>query len=184
MDSQSEIGHFFQKLSIWRDESHKEFSNIITFHSSSISKGINDLVEEVSDLKAELSIITKERNDLLETVHNLSSDIRKRSVELPNPQTLPEPEEMHSNDVPEAISPILEVEEESEQNTEISNMIQSESGELDDITLNESAETDIDEDARDEELTNKKVNEENGKQEESVRANGRKERNTNGFNTE
>merc|ERR1712018_586630 len=124
MDSQSEIGHFFQKLSIWRDESHKEFSNIITFHSSSISKGINDLVEEVSDLKAELSIITKERNDLLETVHNLSSDIRKRSVELPNPQ--PEPKEIHSNDISEAISPIPEVEE-NEQNTEISN-IQSETG--------------------------------------------------------
>ena len=85
MDSQSEIGHLFEKLSVWREESHREFSNIITSHSRSINKGINDLVEEVTELKVELSIITSERNDLLETLQNLSNDIKLRNAELPIP---------------------------------------------------------------------------------------------------
>ena len=81
MESQSEVRHFFEKLSIWREVSQREFSNIITFHNGNINKGINDLVEEVSDLKIKLSDVTRERNDLLETVHNLSEDIKQRNAE-------------------------------------------------------------------------------------------------------
>lgn len=69
MGSQSELGNFFEKLNMWREESHREFSNILHYHGSSINKGINHLVEEVSDLKVKLSVITRERNHLLETVH-------------------------------------------------------------------------------------------------------------------
>ena len=70
MDYQSEVEHFIQKLSLWREESHKDFSNIIQFHSTNINEGINDLVQEVSNLKFNLSMITRERNDLIETVCN------------------------------------------------------------------------------------------------------------------
>ena len=167
MDSQSEIGHFLQKLSKWRDESNKEFSNILTFHSSSINKGINDLVEEVSDLKVELSLIKKERNDLLETVHNLSNDIRKGSAELPIQQPMPETEEMYSNDIPEAISCIPDVEVDNKQNIEVSN-INSETNDPDETTFNESGNLDEVEYARDEEVTNKKVSDENCEQEETL----------------
>ena len=149
MDFSSEVGHFFEKLSTWREELNNEFSNILTFHSSSLRQGIKNLAEEVSDLKVELSIITKERNDLLETVHNLGNDIRKRNAELP----LPEPEEIHSNDIPE-------VEENHELRIETSNM-QSETVDSDDTTFT----TNLDnvEHARDE-VMNEKANEENHKQ--------------------
>ena len=99
MDSYNEVGHFFEKLNIWRNESHKEFSNIVKSHRNSINKCINDLAEEVEDLKDKLSVITRERNDLLETVHNLTKDIGLRSAELHGQQELPQPEEINTNDI-------------------------------------------------------------------------------------
>ena len=83
MDYQGEMGHFLEKLSIWREESQRELSKIIQFNGGSVNKGIHELVEEVNELKAELSIIKKERNGLLETVNNLSNDIRLRNAESP-----------------------------------------------------------------------------------------------------
>ena len=111
MDAQREVGLFLEKLSAWRDESHKEFSNIIKFHSSGINKGVNDLVEEVSDLKVKLSDVTKERNGLLETVHNLSNEIRQRNDELNSPQLLLEHEELNMKETQGAIIPGSEVED-------------------------------------------------------------------------
>ena len=63
---QSEVRAVFEKLTSWRDDSHRQFSDIIKSHSSSISEGINDLVEEVSELKAELSVIRKETEGAVE----------------------------------------------------------------------------------------------------------------------
>ena len=111
MDAQREVGLFLEKLSAWRDESHKEFSNIINIHSSVINKGVNDLVEEVSDLKVKLSDVTKERDGLLETVHNLSNEIRQRNDELNSPQLLLEHEELNMKETQGAIIPGSEVED-------------------------------------------------------------------------
>ena len=88
MDYQSGVGHFFEQLRIWREESEKEFANFMQSHSGSISNTINDLVKEVSDLKMELSLIKIERNELLGIVHKPSNDIRQRSEELADPQPL------------------------------------------------------------------------------------------------
>ena len=74
---QSEVRAVFEKLTSWREDSHRQFSDIIKSHSSSISEGINDLVEEVSELKTEISVIRKERNVLLEAVDNLNGEIRQ-----------------------------------------------------------------------------------------------------------
>ena len=44
MDAQGEVGgHFFEKLSLWREDSHREFSNVLQLHSNRIKKGIGDL---------------------------------------------------------------------------------------------------------------------------------------------
>ena len=82
-DCQNEIKEVFDKLSSWREQSHHEFSEIINAHSSNISKGISDLVEEVGELKAELSLIRKERNVLVETVGYLNVEIRHLNAKLP-----------------------------------------------------------------------------------------------------
>ena len=78
---QNEVKDLFYKFNSLREETHKEFSTIINGHSESISKGIDDLVEE--ELQAQVSIIAHERNVLLETVANLNSEIRKLSARLP-----------------------------------------------------------------------------------------------------
>ena len=137
MTFQSEVGHFFEKLSIWREESHRDFSNIIQFHSTTINKGISDLVQEVNNLKDDLSMITRERNDLLETVHNLSNGLRQRNIESQIRQPSPEPEVIEANDT-EGIGPRFEKNSETSKSG-------TEKGIQDDSTFNESADFDLDE---------------------------------------
>ena len=83
MDPKTEVRYLFRTLDSWRETSQREFSNIINAHSSSINKGITHLVEEVSDLKAQLTISEKERNRLLETVNNLTDENRQLQARLP-----------------------------------------------------------------------------------------------------
>ena len=59
-----QVMDLFQKLASWKEESQRQFSNIINFHSTSITNGISGLVGEFFDLKAQLSVTTKERDDL------------------------------------------------------------------------------------------------------------------------
>ena len=99
MDSESEVGHFIEKLSTWKEETHKEFFNIVQFHCSSISKGINELVEEVRELQDKLSFVTKQRNDLLGIVHNLRNDNSQSSASKPFDKPLPEVEEIYHQDI-------------------------------------------------------------------------------------
>ena len=87
MDTQTELRDLFEKLSSWRKESQREFSNIMNFHGIRINKGINDLVKEVGTLQNKLSAITKERNDLLVVV-NFSGEHGQQNVKSPNPQFL------------------------------------------------------------------------------------------------
>ena len=88
-DCQSQVMDLIEKFSSWRDESHRQMSNIISSHSRSISKGFNVIVQEVSDLQTEISALRKERNVLLETINNLNGDIRQMSTKEPSA----EPEE-------------------------------------------------------------------------------------------
>ena len=85
----------FLELGSWRDESQKQFSNIVNSHNTNIIKGINDLVAEIHGLQSHLSITTNEKNDLIETVKNLSDEIRLLKSELTISQSLPEPEVNH-----------------------------------------------------------------------------------------
>ena len=85
------------KLSSWRKESQRELSNIINSYNISINKGVNDLVQEVCDLKSELSTVKVEKNYLLETVNNLSSENQKLRAVLPL-HNLSTPEESYYQD--------------------------------------------------------------------------------------
>ena len=59
-DCESEVRQVFEKLTSWREE-----SQIIDSYSSSISKGVGDLVKEVPHVKKEQAAIKKERNVFL-----------------------------------------------------------------------------------------------------------------------
>ena len=90
---QSDLKYLFKELNSWKEESQIKFSNIINCQSTVIENGISNLVEEVSDLQAQLSVITKERNNLLETVENMSGEIKSLQAKLPSLDALPKPEE-------------------------------------------------------------------------------------------
>ena len=92
-DCQSEVWDLFKNLSSWKEESHNQFSNIVSFYDKSIKKGISDLVQEVCDLKTQLSATTKvyrdnyatitnERNVLMQKVNNLNDEIRQLNDKL------------------------------------------------------------------------------------------------------
>ena len=78
------------KLSSLKEQSYKQFSDIIDCYSISISDGIRDLTDEVSDLQSELSLMRKEKSVLLETVDNLNGEIRQLNARL---QSLAQPVE-------------------------------------------------------------------------------------------
>ena len=69
-DCRTEVRTVFQKLTSWKDE----VSDIIESHRLSISKGVNNLVTEVSEMQEELSVIKKERDMLKEKVGKLSKE--------------------------------------------------------------------------------------------------------------
>ena len=73
----TEVRDLLEKLRSWREESNRQLSNIIDSHTNSISKGINDLAEEICDLQSKLSVTTQEKNNLLENVDKLSSENRQ-----------------------------------------------------------------------------------------------------------
>ena len=98
-NSQSQVNDLFEKLISWRDESHKEISYIINSYNSHVKMGINNLVNEVSDLQDELSVIRKERNVLLETVENLSGEIRHLSAKIPSKKPSRDKELDHMQDI-------------------------------------------------------------------------------------
>ena len=74
-DCQSQVTDLINKLYSWRDESHRQMSDIISYHSRSIDEGFNNLFEEFSHLQAQVSTLRKERGFLLESVDNLNHQI-------------------------------------------------------------------------------------------------------------
>ena len=118
MDSQTELRSFFYKLDSWREVSQRQFSNIINSYNSSITKGVNDLVEEVCNLKTQLSAITEERNDLLLSVNNLSNEINKLKDNLPKVHSLPDHEKNYECETPEVGSSKVEAMDVKEEDAE------------------------------------------------------------------
>ena len=95
---QNETRDLFKKLMSWREESNQQLYKIINSHSRNIDNGIQDLVEEVGGLKAELSDMREEKTVLLQTVDDLHNEIRQLNVKL---QALPEPGHYLNMDIQE-----------------------------------------------------------------------------------
>ena len=93
-DSHREVRECLKKLRSWGEESQREFSSV----SIGINNGINNLIEEVWGLRAQLSDTAKERNDLIQTVNILNMEIRKLSSELSIAQSLQKPVYTHNQD--------------------------------------------------------------------------------------
>ena len=81
-DCLSEVKDVFEKLHSWKEQSQRQFTSIIDSHNVSITKGISGLIEEVVDLRAELSIIKKEKNILVDTVDSLNNEIQQLKANL------------------------------------------------------------------------------------------------------
>ena len=109
MDSKTELSYLFNKLDSWKEASLREFSKIVNSHRSNINNGVNDLVEEVCDLKARLSVITKERNDLLDKVDVLGGEIMELSDKLTREKSFPDPDENHAQGGLEMDRVVMEV---------------------------------------------------------------------------
>ena len=109
MDSKTELSYLFNKLESWKEASLRDFSKIVNSHRSSINKGVGDLVEEVCDLKAQLSVITKERNDLLDKVDVLGGEIIELRDKLPREKSLPDHRENHDEGGLEVDRVVMEV---------------------------------------------------------------------------
>ena len=97
--------HLFEKLSSWKAESHRNLSDIIKYHNSSKNKVINDLVQEVRDLKAMLSVTVKEKNDLIEMNNNLSGEVRQLTAKLLSADPLSNHLDTHILDTEDFCSP-------------------------------------------------------------------------------
>ena len=65
--------NLMENLSFWREESHRELSKIIDLHNATVSKSINDMVEEVCHLQIKLLETEKERDGLRETLEALKA---------------------------------------------------------------------------------------------------------------
>ena len=83
-DYKSHVKDLINNLSSWRDESHRQMSNILSYHTKSIDKGLNDIVQEVTDLQTQVAVLRNERKTLLETVNSLNSEIRQLSAKSPS----------------------------------------------------------------------------------------------------
>ena len=76
----TEVEELFQKLESWRDQTQRQFAGILNYHSN-ISKTINNLVDDICDLHAKLSVTKNERDALIEIVNNFSG--KQPSENLP-----------------------------------------------------------------------------------------------------
>ena len=85
-----------KKLNSWSKEmkeSQRQLDNILTSYCGSIKKELYDLTEEVSDLQAQRSVITKERNEMILAVDKMNGEIDQLRAQLLTARALPEPEE-------------------------------------------------------------------------------------------
>ena len=69
-DCQSQVTKLIEKLCSWRDESHRQMSDIISYHRNGIDESFNNLFEEFSHLQAQVSTLREERDILLKSEEN------------------------------------------------------------------------------------------------------------------
>ena len=81
-DCQRQVTDLINKLCSWRDESHRQMSDIISYHSRSIDEGFNNLFEEFTHLQAQVSTLRKERGILLKSVDNLNQEIGQMNAKV------------------------------------------------------------------------------------------------------
>ena len=62
-DFPNKVRRMFEELHSWREESQKEFTTIMNFHSESITKGMHGFVAEIRELKAQVSVMKKDTGD-------------------------------------------------------------------------------------------------------------------------
>ena len=111
--SLSELRYLFEELASWskeRQESQIRLDNLLSSYSGSIKKGINSLIEEVGDLQAKNSLITKERNDLHVIVNKMSVGIEQPWAQYPFDKLVLEAKENSNQEVDGQITDILKVE--------------------------------------------------------------------------
>ena len=82
MDRQSAVENLFEKLCSWQEDSQRQFSEIINSHRGIIRKELNDLEEEMIELKVQIEVIENEREVLLDTVDNLNCEIKQLNAKL------------------------------------------------------------------------------------------------------
>ena len=81
VESGSEIQDLLQKLGSWSEQrraSQNQLDNLLSSYSGRVDKGMGALVEEVRDLKVQLSVLTEEKNDLKETKKKLGIEIKEK----------------------------------------------------------------------------------------------------------
>ena len=81
VESGSEIQDLLQKLGSWSEQrraSQNQLDNLLSSYSGRVDKGMGALVEELRDLKVQLSVLTEETNDLKETNKKLGIDIKEK----------------------------------------------------------------------------------------------------------
>ena len=83
-DCQSQVTKLIDKLFSWRDESHRQMSEILDYHRKGIDESFNNMFEEFSHLQGQVSTLREERGKLLMSVDNLNQDIQKLSAKVLN----------------------------------------------------------------------------------------------------
>ena len=112
--SLSELKYFFEELSSWRDErkeSQRRLDNLLSSYSGSIRKGINSLIEEVGDLQAKNSLITKDNKDLLAIVKKMSVEVEQQGAHFQPDKLMPEPKENSNEEVDSQEKDTIKVDE-------------------------------------------------------------------------
>ena len=71
-----------QTLSLWKDNSMEAFATVINTNCNFVNRGINEMVEEICGLKAQLAAVKDERNGLLKKVENLNDENRQLKAKL------------------------------------------------------------------------------------------------------
>lgn len=101
----SEAMDLLYKFTQWRENSRRHLVDVIDSYNKSIDEGFNDLINEISDLHARVSVIKHEIYDLPEKVVDFSDCV---TVTMPMEANLVEQNE---NTNPKSSSPIKMIEE-------------------------------------------------------------------------
>ena len=96
-DTQREVRDLFKGIGSWKDGS-KVIEDVITGFTYNINEGIQDLIAEVSELKAQLSLKNKECDALSETVDKLTSELRQKG-DAHKTKSPPKPKRSHKRKI-------------------------------------------------------------------------------------